>query len=232
VVKKILIPVGIVVVCVLIAMVMWVGYMASPTKGKTIEIYDTPQKALLVIDLQEDCTGKTAKSPFPYENSEEMIENVNRLVKESMKRDILVVFIDQEFSGFTGTLWSRLFVGGRLIKGQPGTEIDKRIITGSASLFSKPKGDAFSNSDFEEFLVRNHVDELYLTGVDAEYCVYQTAKGALNRGYKVAIVRDAVGLLNTAKWHDILEKYMADGIHVIDSTKHVFEPATYDVELQ
>lgn len=36
------------------------------------------------------------------------------------------------------------------------------------------------------------MDELYLVGVDATYCVYNTALGALQRGYRVTMVSDAV----------------------------------------
>jgi nicotinamidase-related amidase len=57
-----------------------------------------------------------------------------------------------------------------------------------------------------------------VVGVDAEYCVYQTAKGALNRGYKVMVVKDAIGLLREDKWGKILNKYKDNGISVIESS--------------
>jgi nicotinamidase-related amidase len=40
------------------------------------------------------------------------------------------------------------------------------------------------------------VDEVYLVGIDAQYSVYSTAKGALNRGYKVNLITDATPMAN------------------------------------
>jgi len=58
--------------------------------------------------------------------------------------------------------------------------------------FTKRISDSFSNPQLDAFLIRNRVDELYLVGLDASYCVHKTALGALNRGYKVTVVDDAV----------------------------------------
>lgn len=60
------------------------------------------KKALLVIDVQEDYTGTTAKSPFPYKNSEKLINNINKLIDEAKRRNMLVVYIKQEFEGIMG----------------------------------------------------------------------------------------------------------------------------------
>jgi nicotinamidase/pyrazinamidase len=213
----------ILIYCVLISIVLfgflvgWVGVMASPTHGPKIATYPTPQKALVIVDLQEDCTGSTAKAPFPYKNSAELISVVNRLIQKSTDNNLPIVFVDQEFSGMWGTLWSRLFVGGRLLKGAPGSQVDARLHAASFPRFSKPKGDGFSNPKFGEYLIKNHVTEVYIVGVDAEFCVHLTAQGALNRGYSVTAIKDAIGMKNSGKWHEILKRYTSEGINIIES---------------
>jgi hypothetical protein len=48
-------------------------------------------KALLVIDIQEDATGKTASKP--YKNSKELIDNANLVISASEKAGIAVIYI-------------------------------------------------------------------------------------------------------------------------------------------
>jgi nicotinamidase/pyrazinamidase len=193
----------------------WIAYMASPTSGKPIERYPSPKAALLLIDLQEDCTGTTATPPFPYKNAAELIAQSNQAIRAAEARKDLVVVVDQEFRGTLGTLWSRLFVGGRLMAGEKGTETDHRLAVSAAARFSKPKGDAFSNPEFGRFLVEHQVDELFIAGVDAQFCVQLTARGALARGYRVNVLRDAIGLMQEDKWADVLSDYEKRGIRVI-----------------
>jgi nicotinamidase-related amidase len=193
----------------------WIGYMASPTSGKHIAKYSSPRRALVLVDLQEDCVGTTATSPFPYKNSVELIAQANRAIRVAEARKDLVVVVDQEFSGLLGTLWSKLFVGGRLLAGQKGTATDRRIVASAAARFNKPKGDAFSNPEFERFLVQHQVAELYVAGVDAEFCVGLTARGALARGYKVNMLKDAIGLMKEDKWAEVLSDYQKRGMNVV-----------------
>jgi nicotinamidase/pyrazinamidase len=214
--KKIIIWIAIILVCFFGILVGWVGYMASPTKGLAIQKYSSPRKALCIIDLQEDAIGSTATSPFPYKNSIELVSTVNDLIKRSIEKKIFVIVMDQEFGGVLGTLWSKLFVGGRLLKGQLGTKTDKRLTIASFPVFYKPKGDGFSNSDLDKYLIKNQINELYLVGADGEFCVLLTAEGARNRGYTVTVIEDALGIMNANKRNIILDKYVKKGINIIN----------------
>jgi nicotinamidase/pyrazinamidase len=219
-IKKVSIGIGGLILCVVALVIGGIMLMAMPTHGKKIEKYGNPQKALFVIDIQEDYTGKTAHPPFPYKDSEKSIATVNKIIEEASRKQIIVVYIQQEFDGFLGKTFSRVFSGGTAIKGNPGTEIDERISIVSHHIFSKPKGDAFSNPKLEAFLVEQQVNELYLVGLDAEFCVYHTAKGALNRGYNATIITDGILLQAERKWDALMKKYKQDGIHLM--TGHEF----------
>lgn len=56
---------------------------------------DEEKKALLVIDIQEDYTGLTAKPPFPYKDSERLIATVNKIIETAARKNLIIVYIQQ-----------------------------------------------------------------------------------------------------------------------------------------
>jgi nicotinamidase/pyrazinamidase len=216
-VVKTLIVVGGVILGAVVLFVGGVLLWGWPTHGDPIGQYENPQQALFVIDIQEDYTGSTAQPPFPIEGSEQLIATVNTVIEEASKRDIIVVYIRQEYSGLWGRLMSGMFSGGTGMVGSPGAEIDERVSILSSHVFSKQPGDAFSNPDLDAFLIEHRVNELYLVGLAGEYCVHHTAWGALNRGYNVNIITDAVALRDEGKRAELLQQYREDGIALLTS---------------
>jgi nicotinamidase/pyrazinamidase len=99
----------------------------------------------------------------------------------------------------------------------PGTAIDSRITVVSDHVFGKPKGDSFSNPAFERFLIKNNICELFLCGLDAEFCIYHTALGAANRHYKVNIISDAITTKDLNKMEKLLKKYTKRGFTLLQS---------------
>ena len=221
--KKILISFILVLLCVEVVLValMYI-IMTKATQGVRIAEYKNPQKALLVIDVQEDATGTTALPVSPYKGQAEYIARLNKVIDAANHRKIVIVYIKQGFEGLWGKTLSWTVFCGADIKGNPGTKVDKRIAMLSNYKFSKPQGDSFANPKLNEFLTEQRVNELYLTGLDPEFCIYATARGALNRGYKVNVITDAI-----LSWRDticiwpknknegIFKKYRQDGIKVI-----------------
>jgi nicotinamidase-related amidase len=63
-------------------------------------------------------------------------------------------------------------------------------------MFDKGLPNAFSNRELEAFLIKHHVKQVDPAGLDAEYCAYATARGALKRRYQVSIITDGVVLKN------------------------------------
>lgn len=217
---KVKVLIGLVVMIVGVIGWFYAGVITliTPTTGHQIDKYSNPRKALLVIDIQEDATGITAKDSSPLKNdSEKLIMSVNKIIEEASKKNFAVLYVRQEFEGFRGKLISQITSDGINIKGQPGAEIDKRVSIISNHIFSKSISDAFSNPEFEAFLMDQQVNEVFLVGVDAQYCVYITAKGALNRGYKVNLITDGVSMANQEKWDEVMKKYEKDGVKLMTS---------------
>ena len=182
----------------------------SPTKGKKIDVYQNPRTAVMVIDMQEDVTGVDATSPFPIANSSLLVENINKLIDKAKAKDWVIIYIKQELPKRLSFL-----TRGKTIKGTSGAEIDRRIKIESQNIFSKEYSDAFWNPGLSDLLIKNHVNEIYVAGIAADECVRATAFGAVNRGYKVKAVKEAIGMIEPFKLQNTLEGYVKKGIDVV-----------------
>ncbi len=205
--KYVVISLAAIAVILAVIVVAVMKKVFTPTQGAKIAVYANPQKALLVIDVQEDYTGLKGKQPSLYNNVEPQIAAINKLIDKASKSGAKVIYIRQICDD---NFLSRLLGGGRAIEGKPGTELDSRISVVSRNDFTKKFSDAFSNPRLDDFLISNQVNEVYLVGLDAAYCVYNTARGALNRGYKVKVVKDAI--MTRKNMSEILKRYEEEGI--------------------
>ncbi|MBL4931718.1 isochorismatase family protein [Clostridium paridis] len=168
------------------------------------------KRALLVIDIQEDATGTKSKSP--YKDTNKLINDANLIINESNKKGIAIIYIKHYFKN---NFFYRLINRNRFIKGTPGSEIDSRINIIGNNIFTKEKGDAFTNSDLNDFIMEKGIKELFIIGLDAANCVYKTSKGAKYRGYKVFVIVDAIVTSNMGNMPKILEKFKQGGIGLI-----------------
>ncbi len=198
----------------LVAGMMMLRSMFMATRGRKIAAYSDPRKALVVLDIQEGYAGTSARQPVTRPPTSGMLFIVNSLIDKAAESGMEVAYIRQVFSN---NLFVRLHGGRR----QGRVVIDRRIKVINSNDFEKNRTDAFSSRQFEQFLIVNQVNELYLVGVDAAYCVYYTALGALNRGYKVTVITDAV--LSRKQMADVLERYRRKGIGVITSEELINE---------
>jgi nicotinamidase-related amidase len=192
----------------LMAVIMLIRNMFIATSGKRIASYPAPRKALVILDIQEGYSGTNPGQPATCPPATGMIGTVNRLINKAAESGMEVAYVRQVFGS---DLIVRLHGGKRRAR----VIIDRRIKVINNNDFEKNRTDTFSNRQFEQFLIDRQVDELYLVGVDAAYCVYYTALGGLNRGYKVTVVKDAV--MSRSSMADVLERYRRKGIAVITS---------------
>jgi len=102
-----------------------------------------------------------------------------------------VVYIGNEFPR---SQWVRnFFRKNAALAGSRGGEIDPRVEQVSTTYVSKAEGNAFSNPALGGFLRAAGVEDLIVLGVFAGGCVSATTRAALHAGYRVTLVRDAVG---------------------------------------
>jgi nicotinamidase-related amidase len=182
-------------------------------EGSIIPKCESPKTALLVMDMQEDFLGEKAKMPIKKEQIPAITAVVNSLIDEFERNGQPIIYIKSEFP--------KIALGNRIrhhaaIVGSPGTNIYGKIRISGEIIFSKKKPDAFSNPDFEKYLIENQVNQLVITGVYADQCVLDTAVGALDRKYQVKFVRNGVGSSSEEAVNKACEKVKKRGAEVID----------------
>ena len=190
--KKILITLGIIVGIILIIILVLfleMGRISKVTKGNSISSYTNPKKALVVIDIQKNITNKNGKLVTNLKQTDQIIENTNKIIANAKRLKLEVIYITNEFKKNSLV---NIITGGALGEGNPMALMDERIKIVSKNHFIKNIMDSFSNKEFESFLINNQINHLIITGLDAEACVDRTIKSALNRNYKVIVISDGV----------------------------------------
>lgn len=124
-------------------------------------------KILLVIDVQQ----RYLKNYKP-----DLVKRVNNRISEAVKADIPVVYVRN--TGRSGKDENFDLAEGLLIE--------------SDCIFKKRLPSAFSNDEFELFLNKMKVETINVVGVDGRCCVSRTVMDALDRGYGVHLLMDAI----------------------------------------
>ena len=182
------------------------------TKGPAIDTNLPEKHALLVIDLQVDCLDASGRMPVDSAQAGVMIKNVNKLIVDFHKRQRDVIYIVTEYSETDYVAnWFRNYAG---IKGTPGAAMSKKIRIVSDHRFVKEQSDAFSNAKLDHFLRSKKITHLTLTGVFSDRCVLATARAALQRGYRVITVSDAIAARNVDAKQAALKKHRRSGAEI------------------
>lgn len=183
------------------------------SKGEPITSTDTNSVALLIIDLQEGTSGNESKIQGYKDQSDHLIQTVNRIIDSSDKYGIPVIYIKNEVYNMFVNLLNKSFAIG-----SPGAKFDSRLKIVSNNFVSKEKLDAFSNPKLDSILISNRVNKLYFTGLDVAYCVYNTIQAAKNRGYVVSLIDDALISGNDSIKRSIIAEFPNDSVEIIHST--------------
>jgi nicotinamidase-related amidase len=179
--------------------------MTHPTSGARIEAA-RQGKALILVDLQEDYTGPQA--PQSYQEPERLISGANQLIEAAHSGGWPVYLVRV---AMPNDWLHALLTGGTALAGTKGAEFDSRLVRADTVEITKVKSDSFANPLLDEQLAAKQVGELFIAGLDAKFCVKKTVGGALNRGYKVNVVRDAIATRHSTPLEELIKDYETDG---------------------
>jgi len=217
--KKIIIRsiLGIVAVILILAAYLFITIQSAMkiTEGQPIAKYDTVKSALLVIDIQEGTTGGYSVTKGYINQREPFLAAVNSVIEKADTSGITIIYIKNET-----TNWLFNLLGGNILaEGDPSAEFDKDLKVINQNQFSKNVLDAFTNPQLDKFLIENQINHLYITGLDAAYCAGAATQAALNRGYKITLIEDA--LLSETKEikAEKINKLEELGITIINANK-------------
>lgn len=216
--KKIILIIGLVIISlILIATItIFLSYkrITIVSNGKAIPQYNDPQTALLVIDVQRNLTTKSGSWILNLEQTDAMIEEINNLIENSNDKKYSVIYISNEFKKYSII---NLMTNKAMEEGSEGAKIDKRIKFINNYHFIKSKMDTFTNKDFENFLQKQEINHLIISGIDAEDCVDKTIKGALNRNYQVTVISDAIATKSEKKRKQKIEDFRILGAEILST---------------
>lgn len=147
--------------------------------------------ALLIVDLQNDfCPGGALPAP----DGDRIVPVINKLMD---KFEVVVASRDwHPTDSVHFEKWPAHCVhdtsGAEFHPDLNVHKIDKVFLKGT-----NDKDDGYSafeatNENLADYLRKNKVDEVYVTGLVTEYCVKQTVLEALRQGFKTFLIEDAV----------------------------------------
>lgn len=205
------------VVVITILIIFYDGSKVS--EGKPIEHFTNPKPALLVIDVQEATTGAVSAQDWYKSHADSLIGNINHLAANFHKKNQPVIFIRVVMTNPLVNLINNSFEEG----GQ-GAQFDKRLHTSGSLEVVKNGKDSFRKTSLDSILNSHQVNELFITGLDAAECVNATTEAALNRNYKVYMVKEALLSKSATAMDSMLNVFEKRGINIIsaDSLEDIY----------
>jgi nicotinamidase-related amidase len=156
--------------------------------------------ALVVIDVQDRFM------PVIFEMGR-VAENCSKLVKALKILKVPVVFTEQYPQGLGQTI-PDLAV---LMEDKPLEKIE----------FSCFKNKAFKERLYK--LRKSGVKQLVLCGIEAHVCVLQTALDAIDKGYEVYVVEDAVSSRKRTDWQTAMDRLQQSGAYRVSTEMIIFQ---------
>jgi nicotinamidase-related amidase len=174
-------------------------------------------EVLFVIDMLNDFMPRHIyrQARLAVEPAGQIIPNVKKLTEQARRWKIPIFYLndcheldDPEFSRWPP----------HAVKGTRGAQVVKPLAPHKGDwIIGKKTYDGFTNPQLDKELKRLGVRRIYETGVVTAICVYETARGALARGYEVVVIEDAVAGL--ASQRDGLDKIKKLGVQLITTDK-------------
>ena len=179
-------------------------------------------KALIIVDLQNDfCPGGALPAPGGHT----IVPLINTLMDNF---DIVIASNDlhpQHTQHFNK--WPP-----HCIKNSKGADFHPKLDTSKIhKVFIKGTGeidDGYSafeatNEDLKQFLLKNKIDEVFVTGLTTEYCVKNTALDSIRNGFRTYIFKDAVAAVKPESENEMkaIKEMEEAGVTILRTDKEI-----------
>jgi len=182
-----------------------------------------PKQALIVVDVQNDfCPG----GALAVSHGDEVVEPLNRMIDEFLDRGAPVYKTrdwhpakTRHFAAYGGT-WPV-----HCVQNTPGAEFhpalreDPRITIVSKCTQDKDCYSPFEDTDLVAQLRKRGIEELVVGGLATDYCVKTTVLEAIQNGFKVKVVKDAIRAVDVhpGDGDRALEEMRAAGAEIVST---------------
>jgi len=195
-----------------LAIWLWLSarYIQRPTQGVRIE--PRPGTALLIVDLQEVFWNDAHYDTATRARVEAALAREAALAQD---RGDPVIALRQEWSTPGTRLLARLLMKGEALRGSPGTALAAPFQGLADHVVVKRVQDGFETGELDVVLRVLGIGRLKIAGLDGVHCVAKTAQGALNRGYDVDLIRDAIATRDPAVFETVEEALSGQGVRLV-----------------
>jgi len=192
----------------LFAIYMWRSwfYLSRSTTGPVIEGRNA--EALLLVDMQAPLWG--AKDPSTLCDS--VIKAIAREAALAQSRSSPVIALRHDWWGFGPKLIARFLYPDTLVPNTkalaaPFADLPDHLVV-------KHAPDGFETGELDIVLRVLNVGRLRIAGQDRLGSVTRTAQAALNRGFDVVLVKDAIIPRDAAQFEEVLVALKGQGARV------------------
>ena len=168
----------------------------------------TSRTVHLCVDMQRIFS---TEGPWPTPWMERVLPTVTRIAERFPERTVFTRFITPETPEQATGMWRHYYERWRQTTRE---HLDPRLLdlmpplarlAPPAPVFDKPVYSAFAGHRLHDHLQERGADALKITGSETDVCVLATVLGAVDHGYRVIIVTDAV-CSSSDEGHDSLLK--------------------------
>ena len=134
------------------------------------------RKALIVVDVM----NVIFHLPLPLYKEKTFLKNIEHVIAKAHRNKVLIIFVQHH--GDKGTPFEKGTLGQQL---HPILDIRDKDI-----LIEKKFSDSFKDTELEDILIENEINELYICGFCTEGCVDETLRAAYNKNFNVTLITD------------------------------------------
>lgn len=152
--------------------------------------------ALIVVDVQRDFVGGSLAVP----DAEQVVPVLERYIA-CFRREGLPVFATRDwhpadhvsFREQGGTWPAHCVAGSRGAEFAPGLTLgEDAVVVSKGTSRDADAYSAFEGTDLDGMLKGAGIRRLFVGGLATDYCVLATVRDALNKGYRVFLLADAI----------------------------------------
>ncbi|SRR6266508_7002566 len=185
-----------------------------------------PKRALIVVDVQNDfCPGGS----LPVAHGDEVIAPLNKLIEEFLNRNETIFKTrdwhpakTKHFAAYGGIWPVHCVQETRGAQFHPDLIDDPRITVISKGVDESADGySGFDGTKLAQLLSDQGVEEVWIGGLATDYCVKHTVLDALEEGFKVKAIADAMRAVNVkpSDGAEAIEEMRSAGAEIVGSAK-------------
>lgn len=175
-------------------------------------------RALLIVDVQNDfCPGGALPTP----KGDGVVTVINKIMKS-----FSIIIASRDWHPQVTVHFNKWPVhcvqntkGADFPEELDKDKFDKIFVKGTRNIDDGYSAFEATNLDLVEYLKNKNVDEVFIAGLTAEYCVLSTVFDSIKNGFKTFVIKDAVEGIrqNEGDFEDAFEEMEKAGATIINS---------------